>query len=55
MRHLALATDYDATLAHHGRVDAATLEALAQLAATGRKPILVTFLQLAEGEKSAGL
>lgn len=49
MRYLALATDYDGTLAHHGRVDAATHEALAQLAATGRKLILVTFPQRAEG------
>ncbi len=42
MRYLALATDYDGTLAHDGRVDAPTLAALERLRATGRKLILVT-------------
>lgn len=46
MRYLALATDYDGTLAHHGSVDAPTLEALHRLRATGRKLILVTGRQI---------
>ncbi|HYY46819.1 MAG TPA: HAD family hydrolase [Candidatus Angelobacter sp.] len=46
MRYLALATDYDGTLAHHGSVDAETVEALRRLAATGRKLILVTGRQV---------
>ncbi len=46
MRYFALATDYDGTLARHGRVDAATLQALGRLAATGRRLILVTGREL---------
>jgi HAD superfamily hydrolase (TIGR01484 family) len=46
MRYLALACDYDGTLAHHGRVDGATLAALERLLASGRKLILVTGRQL---------
>ena len=46
MRYLALATDYDGTLAHHGSVDATTLDALHRLRATGRKLILVTGRQI---------
>jgi hypothetical protein len=46
MRYLALATDYDGTLAHHGAVDAETIEALRRLAASGRKLILVTGRQI---------
>lgn len=42
MRYLAFCTDYDGTLAHHGRVDDATLAALEELRASGRKLILVT-------------
>jgi len=42
MRYLALATDYDGTLASHGTVAPETLTALRELAATGRKLILVT-------------
>jgi HAD superfamily hydrolase (TIGR01484 family) len=42
MRYLALATDYDGTMASHGTVAAETVEALRRLAATGRKLILVT-------------
>src|SRR5829696_8989859 len=48
MRYLALATDYDGTLAHHGAVDDATLAALDRLRATGRKLILVTGRELPE-------
>lgn len=42
MRYLALATDYDGTLASHGKVEPETIDALRRLAATGRKLILVT-------------
>jgi haloacid dehalogenase-like hydrolase len=43
---LALATDYDGTLARDGGVDAATLEALERFKATGRRLILVTGREL---------
>ena len=46
MRFLALATDYDGTLASDGAVDLKTVVALRRLAATGRKLILVTGRQL---------
>jgi hydroxymethylpyrimidine pyrophosphatase-like HAD family hydrolase len=42
MRFALLACDYDETLARHGRVDEATMNALARLAASGRKLMLVT-------------
>jgi hydroxymethylpyrimidine pyrophosphatase-like HAD family hydrolase len=42
MRFNVLATDYDGTLAHSGRVDAATLKAIERLRASGRHAILVT-------------
>ena len=42
MRYLALAADYDGTLARHGEVAKRTVDALEQLKATGRKLILVT-------------
>lgn len=48
MRYLALAVDYDGTLAHHGSVAPATYEALGQLGKTGRKLILVTGRELNE-------
>lgn len=48
MRYLALATDYDGTLAHDGRVDDATLAALDRLRASGRKLLLVTGRELPE-------
>ena len=48
MRYLALATDYDGTLAHHGRVDGAAVAALARLKESGRKLILVTGRELPE-------
>jgi HAD superfamily hydrolase (TIGR01484 family) len=50
MRYLALATDYDGTLAHDGRVDAVTLTSLKRLAESGRKLILVTGRELADLE-----
>jgi HAD superfamily hydrolase (TIGR01484 family) len=46
MRYLALASDYDGTLAHDGCVDAATVAALQRLRASGRKLILVTGREL---------
>jgi hydroxymethylpyrimidine pyrophosphatase-like HAD family hydrolase len=46
VRYLALATDYDGTLATDGAVDRETVAALGRLAATGRKLILVTGRQL---------
>jgi hydroxymethylpyrimidine pyrophosphatase-like HAD family hydrolase len=46
VRYLALATDYDGTLATDGAVDRETVTALRRLAATGRKLILVTGRQL---------
>ena len=42
MRYLALASDYDGTLAKDGKVDLKTLEALSRLRDSGRKLILVT-------------
>jgi HAD superfamily hydrolase (TIGR01484 family) len=42
MRYLALATDYDGTIAHHGLVESATIDAFQQLKESGRKLILVT-------------
>ena len=42
MRYLALACDYDGTIAHHGRVNDATIAALERLRASGRKLLLVT-------------
>lgn len=46
MPYLALATDYDGTLATNGVVDQETVGALRRLAATGRRLILVTGRQL---------
>lgn len=46
MRYLALATDYDGTIAHDGRVNEATLAALERLLASGRKLLLVTGREL---------
>lgn len=46
MFFVALATDYDGTLAHSGAVDAATVASLEQLRASGRKLIMVTGREL---------
>jgi hypothetical protein len=46
MRYLALACDYDGTIASAGVVDAFTLTALERLRASGRKLILVTGREL---------
>lgn len=50
-RIAALASDYDGTLAHDGRVDAATLKALETFRQSGRKLILVTGRELADLER----
>ena len=46
MHYMALACDYDGTLATDGRVDAATVDALERLQKSGRKLILVTGREL---------
>lgn len=43
---IAFATDYDGTLAHHGRVDEPTIAALERLKASGRKLLMVTGREL---------
>jgi hydroxymethylpyrimidine pyrophosphatase-like HAD family hydrolase len=48
MRHLALACDYDETLATDGCVPDATLKALERLRLTGRRLVLVTGRELEE-------
>ncbi|MHB1559829.1 MAG: HAD-IIB family hydrolase [Isosphaeraceae bacterium] len=48
MRYLALATDYDGTLARHGHVDESTLDALGRFRDSGRRLILVTGRELDE-------
>jgi HAD superfamily hydrolase (TIGR01484 family) len=42
MRYLALACDYDGTLAHHGALDADTIAGLERLRASGRRLLMVT-------------
>jgi hypothetical protein len=51
---LALASDYDETLACQGRVDPPTWEALYQFKASGRKLILVTGRELEELSRVCG-
>lgn len=46
MQLIAFATDYDGTLAHHGQVDATTIEALERLKAARRKLLMVTGREL---------
>lgn len=46
MRYLALASDYDGTLAHDGVVDDVTIQALEHLVHSGRSLILVTGREL---------
>jgi len=46
MRFPVLASDYDGTLAHDGRVDDATLRAVDRLRASGRRFVLVTGREL---------
>jgi HAD superfamily hydrolase (TIGR01484 family) len=46
VRFLALATDYDGTIAHHGQVAAKTLESLRKVRESGRKLVLVSGRQI---------
>ena len=46
MRYLALACDYDGTIAHNGRVNDQTIEALQRVRDSGRKLILVSGREL---------
>jgi len=46
MQYLVLATDYDGTIAHHGKVAATTIKALKKLRESGRKLLLVTGREL---------
>lgn len=46
MRFVALATDFDGTLAREGRVSARTLDALQRLRASGRRLLMVTGREL---------
>src|SRR6185369_6415446 len=48
MQYLALATDYDGTLAYDGEVSRMAVDALRRLRASGRKTILVTGRELPE-------
>ena len=48
MYFLALAADYDGTLAEHGFVGPETCEALRRLKATGRRLLLVTGREMAD-------
>ena len=48
MRYLALASDYDGTLAHDGVVDDSTIRAIERLIHSGRKLILITGRELAD-------
>lgn len=50
MRYHVLATDYDGTLAKHGKVNSVALEALKQVKKSGRKIILVTGREMKELE-----
>jgi HAD superfamily hydrolase (TIGR01484 family) len=51
MRYLALCTDYDGTIAHHGQVDDATLSAMERLRESGRKLVLVTGREIPDLQK----
>jgi hydroxymethylpyrimidine pyrophosphatase-like HAD family hydrolase len=48
MRYLALATDYDGTLAENGRVRQRTKDALVRLRKSGRRAVLVTGRELGD-------
>src|SRR5580692_4801375 len=50
MRYLALASDYDGTLAHDGLVDEDTIQSLERLVHSGRELILVTGRELPDLE-----
>ena len=51
MRYLALATDYDGTLATNGHASADAIAAIARLRESGRRAILVTGRRLEELSK----
>jgi hydroxymethylpyrimidine pyrophosphatase-like HAD family hydrolase len=51
MRYHAVASDYDGTLAQHGRVSAETVKALERLRQSGRKLVLVTGREIRELEQ----
>ena len=51
MRYIALATDYDGTLAHHGTVHDSAIEVLERVKASGRKLLLVTGRHLPDLQK----
>jgi HAD superfamily hydrolase (TIGR01484 family) len=46
MRYLAVACDYDGTLAHHGALSPETIAALERLGASGRRVLMVTGREL---------
>ena len=46
MKYRALATDFDGTIAHDGRVDDSTVEALRRVRAAGHRLIMVTGREL---------
>lgn len=48
MRYQVLATDYDGTLAKHGKVDEITIDSLKRFLATGRRLLMVTGRELPE-------
>ncbi len=48
MRYLALATDYDGTLATNGKMSDEAIWAIGRLKASGRRAILVTGRRLAD-------
>lgn len=52
MHYVALATDYDGTLAHDGVVDESTLAALERLRAANRRVILVTGRELLDLQRA---
>src|SRR5258706_10821056 len=51
MYFMALATDYDGTLAHDGAVDDTTLDALDRVRAAGRRLVMVTGRELPDLER----
>src|SRR5678816_2740882 len=55
MRYKALATDYDGTLAHHGLVDPATIDAVTSLREQGTKVLLVTGREFPELLRERGV
>ena len=52
MRYLALAADYDGTLAHHGKVSDSTVAALLRLKESGRKLLMVSGRELPDLAKT---